>query len=140
MTRAFEGVAVDDPVPEVRRLVTREDVGAYAEASGDRNPLHLDDVFARSVGFDGVIAHGMFTMGHMSVAVVSWAGDPAAVQSISAQFREPVPMGVEIVAGGRVRSIDPETRTAELDLWVTFERGGATGYPVKRGSARVALS
>jgi hypothetical protein len=49
-------------------------------------------------------------------------------------------MGVEIVAGGRVRSLDPQTRTAVLELWVTFERDGAIEYPVKRGSARVRLA
>jgi acyl dehydratase len=140
MTRPFDEVAVGDPVPELRRVVTREDVRAYAEASGDRNPLHLDDEAARSAGFDGVIAHGMFTMGHMSTAVVSWVEDAAAVTAITAQFRAPVPMGVEIVAGGRVGSLDPQTRTAVLELWVTFERDGAIEYPVKRGSARVRLT
>jgi acyl dehydratase len=140
MTRGFEGASVGDPVPDLRRVVTREEVRAYAEAGGDRNPLHLDDGVARSAGFDGVIAHGMFTMGHMAAAVVSWAGDAAAVTAISAQFRAPVPMGVEIVAGGRVRSLDPVTRMAELELWVTFERDGVVEYPVKRGSARVSLA
>jgi acyl dehydratase len=140
MTRGFDDASVGDPVPDLRRVVTREDVRAYAEAGGDRNPLHLDDGVARSAGFDGVIAHGMFTMSHMAAAVVSWAGDAAAVTAISAQFRAPVPMGVEIVAGGRVRSLDPATRMAELELWVTFERGGVVEYPVKRGSARVSLA
>jgi hypothetical protein len=82
----------------------------------------------------------MFTMGHMSAAAVAWADDPAAVQAITAQFRAPVPLGVEIVAGGRVRSLDPQTRTVELDLWVTFERDDSTAYAVKRGWARIALS
>jgi acyl dehydratase len=140
MTRRFDDVAVGDPLPELRRVVTREDVRAYAEASGDRNPLHLDDDVARSAGFEGVIAHGMFTMGHMSAAVVSWAGDPAAVTAIDAQFRAPVPLGVELVAGGRVRSLDPETGSAELELWVTFDGDDTTEAAVKRGTARVTLA
>ena len=140
MTRRFADVAVGDVLPDLRRTVTRDDVRAYADVSGDRNPLHLDDAFARSVGFDGVIAHGMFTMGHMSSAVVSWAGDATAVTAISAHFRASVPMGVELVASGRVRSLDPQTRTAELDLWVTFELEGTSEHPVKRGSASVVLA
>ena len=67
--------SVGEELPELRRVVTAVDVAAYADAGGDRNPLHLDDAFARSVGFDGVIAHGMFTMGHMATAVTEWAGE-----------------------------------------------------------------
>ena len=54
--------------------MTGEDVKAYADVGGDQNPLHQDDAFARAVGFDGIIAHGMFTMGHMAACVVGWAG------------------------------------------------------------------
>ncbi len=42
---------------------TEEQIAAYAQASGDRNPIHLDDTFARSVGLPGIIAHGMLGMG-----------------------------------------------------------------------------
>ena len=97
--------------------MTREDVQAYADAGGDHNPLHRSDEFAHSVGFDGAIAHGMFTMGHMAACLVAWAGEADAVSAISAQFRATVSMGQEIVAGGRVRAIDTEARTAVLELW-----------------------
>jgi acyl dehydratase len=137
--RAFADVSAGEELPQLRRVVTREDVAAYADAGGDRNPLHLDDGFARSVGFDGVIAHGMFTMGHVAACVVAWAGDPAAVTAISASFRATVSMGQEIVAGGRVRALDPETRTATLELWVSSERDGETEWPIKRGEATVRL-
>ena len=73
--------------------MTAANVAAYAEAGGDRNPLHLDGAFARSVGFDDVIAHGMFTMGHMAAAVSRWAGPDAVVERITAHFRAPVFMG-----------------------------------------------
>ena len=139
MTRSYEDVSVGEELPRLSRVVTREDVRAYAEAGGDRNPLHLDDAVAREAGFDGVIAHGMFTMGHMTACVVAWAGDPAAVTSISAHFRAPVSMGQEIVAGGRVRALDDEARTATIELWVSSERDGATEWPIKRGEATVRL-
>jgi len=139
MTRPFEGISVGEELPHLRRVVSPDDVRAYAEAGGDRNPLHLDDAFARGAGFDGVIAHGMFTMGHMAACVVAWAEDPAAVTAISANFRATVPMGQEIVAGGRVRALDPETNTATLELWVSSERGGETDWPIKRGEATVRL-
>jgi acyl dehydratase len=133
-------VAVGDELPELRRVVTREDVAAYAEASGDRNPLHLDDAFARSVGFPGIIAHGMFTMGHMTSAVVAWAGEAAAVLSVSAQFRAPVFMGDTIVAGGRVRAVDAGAGIAVLETWVSVSRGDREEWPVKKGAAQVRLA
>ncbi len=138
--KPLTAVAVGDELPQLGRVVTREDVAAYAEASGDRNPLHLDDAFARSVGFPGIIAHGMFTMGHMTSAVVAWAGGSAAVLSVTAQFRAPVFMGDTIVAGGRVRSVDAEAGTAVLETWVTVERDGRDEWPVKKGAARVRLA
>ena len=131
-------VVVGEELGELRRVVMREDVIAYADVSGDRNPLHQDDAFARSVGFPGVIAHGMFTMGHMAAAVVAWASDPDSVVSVSAQFREPVFLGDTLVAGGRVRSVDGDTAT--LDTWVRLERDGVVGSPVKKGTARVRLA
>ena len=139
MTPPLHDVHVGDELPALHRVVTREDVRAYAEAGGDRNPLHLDDAFARAVGFPGIIAHGMFTMGHMAACVVAWAGDPAAVTRITAQFRAPVFMGEELVAGGRVTALDPGARTATLETWVAVEREGATLWPVKKGSAPVLL-
>ena len=127
-------------LPELRRVVTREDVKAYADAGRDQNPLHQDGAFARSVGFDGIIAHGMFTMGHMAALVTAWTGDPEAVVRISAQFRAPVFMGEELVAGGTVREVDRVTGTATLDLWVAVDRAdGSRAFAIKRGEADVRL-
>ena len=132
-------MSVGDELPPLVRGVTREDVRTYAEVSGDRNPLHQDDEVARRAGFPGILAHGMFTLGHLASCLVSWVGDPAAVTRLRASFRSPVAMGDTIVAGGRVRALDREAGTALLDLWVTVERDGVTEHPVKRGEAEVRL-
>ena len=122
---------VGEQLPELARVVRAADVAAYAEAGGDRNPLHLDGAFARSVGFDDVIAHGMFTMGHMATAVTAWAGEDAIVERITAQFRAPVFMGEEIRAGGTVRAVEDGVVT--VDAWVSVERDGAREWPIKKG-------
>ncbi len=131
----FDELSVGDEVPRLRRTVTRDDVRAYAEVGGDRNPLHQDDAVARAAGFPGVIAHGMFTMGHMAACVVGWSGTPEAIVSLSAQFRAPVFPGDQIVAGGRIKDLDAATQTVVLEAWVTVERDGRTEWPVKRGEA-----
>lgn len=132
-------VAVGMEIPTLTKVVTREDVRAYADASGDRNPLHQDDEVARAAGFPGTIAHGMFTMAHLASCLVRWLGDPAALKRLRAQFRAPVFMGETIVAGGVVRSIDLARRRAVLDVWVTVEREGVIEHAIKRGEAEVEL-
>jgi acyl dehydratase len=138
--RRLEEVAEGDVLPECRRVVTRGDVKAYADASGDLNPLHQDDDVARSAGFDGIIAHGMFTMGHLAACVVAWAGAPDAVVRLSAQFRAPVSMGQDIVAGGTVRRVDASAREVTIDVWVRADRDGEREWPIKRGEALVHLA
>jgi len=137
--RSFADVIEGEDLLSLERFVTREDVKSYADAGGDQNPLHQDDAFARSVGFDGIIAHGMFTMGHLATCVTAWAGDAGAVRRLKVQFRAPVFMGEILVAGGRVRSLDVATRTAIVDLWVRIERDDVTEQPIKRGEATVQL-
>lgn len=138
--KRLNDVREGEELPQVSRVVTREDVKAYADASGDQNPLHQYDEVARASGFPGIIAHGMFTMGHLAACVSAWAGDPSAVRSLSAHFRAPVFLGEEIVAGGRVRSVDTASGIVTLETWVTVDRKGRTEWPIKRGEAEVRLA
>jgi len=83
--------------------VTRDDLVAYAAASGDHNPIHQDDEVARSVGLPGVIAHGMFTMALAARYVEDWVGRRGQVLTIGAKFTKPVPVppeGAEVEVSG----------------------------------------
>jgi acyl dehydratase len=83
--------------------VTRDDLVAYAAASGDHNPIHQDDEVARSVGLPGVIAHGMFTMALAARYVEEWVGRRGQVLTIGAKFTKPVPVppeGAEVEVSG----------------------------------------
>lgn len=105
--------------------VTRAHLVHYAGASGDRNPIHWNERFAREVGLPGVIAHGMFTMGQAVNVVTDWVGDPAAIVDYGVRFSRPVPVpdpGEAVVeVAGVVGSIDAEAGTVRVDLTVTFE-------------------
>jgi acyl dehydratase len=136
----FEDVQIGDQIPELRKVVKREEVKAYADASGDQNPLHQDDNFARSVGFPGIIAHGMFSMAHLVTAITDWLGDPAALKSIKVQFRAVVYMDEELVARGEIIGLDPETRRARLRVWEEVDRAGERQLPIKNSEAEVELS
>jgi len=136
----FDQVKAGDQIPVYSKVVKREDVKAYADASGDQNPLHQDDNFARSVGFPGIIAHGMFTMAHLTTTLTRWLGDPAALKSIGVQFRAVVFMDETIEAGGTVTEVDPGTKRAKVDLWVRVDRAGVNEYPIKNSRAEVQLA
>jgi acyl dehydratase len=133
----FEDLEAGQELPPSSRLVTREDVRAYAEASGDHNPLHRDDEVARAAGFDRVVAHGMYTMGTLASWLVDWLGDSDALLRLHVHFRAPVLVDETIECGGRVRSLDPQTRTAVLEVWVRLERDGATEWPIRKSEAEV---
>lgn len=136
----FEDVSVGDEIPSLDRVVKRQEVKAYADASGDQNPLHQDDAFAQSVGFPGIIAHGMFTMAHLVKAITDWLGDPGALRRMQVQFRQVVYMDETIVARGRIAELDPATRRAKLDVWVELDRSGDRIQPIKNSTAEVELA
>ncbi|HEY4027775.1 MAG TPA: MaoC family dehydratase [Candidatus Dormibacteraeota bacterium] len=78
---------------------TEEQIAAYAEASGDHNPIHLDAEFARSVGLPGVIAHGMLQMGLLARV----AGDPGRLRRLSCRFAGMVRPGDTVTFRGEER-------------------------------------
>jgi acyl dehydratase len=137
---SFDEISVGDQIPPLAKVVRREDVKAYADASGDQNPLHQDDAFARSVGFPGIIGHGMFTMAHLTKSLTDWLGDPAALRSIQVQFRAVVYMDETLVARAEVVSKDPATRRARLKVWAEVDRGGERVLPIKNSEAEVELA
>jgi len=86
----FDDVKVGDQVGPMSVTVTRADLIRYAGASGDFNPIHWNERFAREVGLPDVIAHGMFTMALGARLVTSWAGEPGALVDYSVRFTHPV--------------------------------------------------
>ena len=97
--RPLSEVSVGDVVGPVTVPVSRETLVAYANASGDQNPIHQDEAFARSVGLPDVIAHGMWTMGASATVVTDWAGDAGRVVEFGTRFTKPV-----VVPGRRQRA------------------------------------
>lgn len=80
---------------------TREQIAAYAEASGDHNPIHLDDDFARTVGLPGVIAHGMLQMGIAATVAAEEAGGARHLRSLSVRFAGMVVPGDTVTFSAR---------------------------------------
>jgi len=96
-----------DQVPELRVTPDKYLPHRYAGASGDFNPIHIDDEFAKAVGLPRNILHGLYSMGLVAKAnAAAVGGDPRALKRLSVQMRG---MGVpeqEIVVTGTVRSVE----------------------------------
>ena len=121
-------------LPELKVTPDRYVTVRYAGASGDFNPIHIDEEFARSVGLPGRILHGLWTMAQVARAQTEAAGGPERLKRLSVQFRG---MGVpeqEVVVSSTVRAVDDGVALVEAEA-----RQGDTRI-VRRGEAEVALS
>ncbi|WP_030870126.1 MaoC family dehydratase [Streptomyces sp. NRRL F-2747] len=86
----YADVEVGTELPAGSFPVTRATLVRYAGASGDFNPIHWNEKFAKEVGLPDVIAHGMFTMAEAIRVVTDWVGDPGAVVEYGVRFTKPV--------------------------------------------------
>ena len=109
-------------LPERIFYVDRALLKQYADASGDQNPIHQNEGFAKSVGLPNVIAHGMLTMGLVGQYASEWAGGSARVKEYSARFTKPVivPAGekVDLTVSATIGEIFPDG-SVRLDLNAT---------------------
>ena len=87
----------------------------YAGASGDFNPIHIDEEFARSVGLPGRILHGLWTMAQVARAHTDAGGGPQTLQRLAVQFRGMGVMGEEITVTGTVRSVEDGVARVESE-------------------------
>jgi acyl dehydratase len=119
----FDRINQGQSLPSLTKRVTVEQIRQYAEASGDRNPIHLDESFARSAGLPGVIAHGMLTMAFANQMVTDWLGDRSLLKRLQGRFAGMVLPGDEVTCSGSVASKDNDTRRVVINLVVTNQRG-----------------
>jgi len=114
-------IEVGMTLPEKIFYIDRALLKAYADASGDQNPIHQNEEFALSVGLPNVISHGMLTMALAGKYVTEWAGGSANVRAFSARFIKPVivPAGekVDLTVVATVTEVDGNT--VKLDITAT---------------------
>ena len=108
------GTALEEKVFYLDRAMLK----AYADASGDQNPIHQNEEFAKAVGLPDVIAHGMLTMALVGKYVSDWAGGSEQVKEFSGRFMKPVVVPadqkVDLTVSGNVVGVDENLITLEL--------------------------
>ena len=136
----FEDVEVGREMPAlVKEPIQQIQLTRYAGASGDFNPIHQDDAFAKAAGMGGVFAHGMLSMGFVAQSVTDWLG-VGTVKKISVRFAGLVRLGDVITCRGTVTGKRPamdgsRENLVDLELWAENQKG----EKVITGRATVAL-
>jgi acyl dehydratase len=105
----------------------------YAGASGDFNPIHIDEEFARQVGLPGRILHGLWTMAQVARAHTEALGGPEALARLSVQFRGLGALQEEITVTGTVREVDGATALVDSEAKQNGKR------IVRNGEAEIRL-
>jgi len=116
----MDNFQVGGEIPEVKVTPDKYLTARYAGASGDFNPIHIDEDFAKAVGLPGRILHGLWTMAQVARAQTEAAGGPEHLKRLSVQFRG---MGVpeqEVVVKGTVR----ERRDGRVIVDTVAEQAG----------------
>lgn len=125
-------------IPDLVKRVTQEQINAYADVSGDHNPIHLDPAVARSVGLEGTIAHGMLSMAFLGQTLTDWlASQPDRagwVRRLRVRFQAMVRPGDTLTCSGAMGAGASDGQRVEL--WINNQRGER----VVTGDADVAFS
>ncbi len=124
----FEDVEVGQEMPAlVKGPIQQIQLTRYAGASGDFNPIHQDDAFAKAAGMGGVFAHGMLSMGFAAQSVTDWLG-VGTVRKIGVRFAGLVRLGDVVTCRGAVVAKRPakdgqEQNLVDLELWGENHKG-----------------
>lgn len=121
---AYADVEVGTELPAQVFKLTRATLVEYAGASGDFNPIHWNEKFAKEVGLPDVIAHGMLTMAEAARVVTDWTGDPGAVVEYGVRFTKPVVVpnddeGATVEVSGKVAA-KLDDNQVRVDLTAMF--------------------
>ena len=124
-------VEVGQELPPRLIHISRASLVQYAGASLDRNRIHWDERFAKSVGLPDVIAQGMFTMGTAINVVSDWVGDAGRVVEYGTRFTKPVvvpyEIGADVEVTAVVTALDAGTKRATVELTATYRTHNVLG-------------
>jgi acyl dehydratase len=118
-----------EAIPPLTKMITQEQIDAYAEVSGDHNPIHINPKAARAVGLDGTIAHGMLTMAFLGQLLTDWlaqrtgeSGEHGWVARLRARFQAMARPGDTLTCRG-MRVGEPTQGRQRVEVWIDNQRG-----------------
>ncbi len=127
-----------DSLPEVVRQVTQRDINLYAEASGDFNPIHINEAFAAQTPLGGTIAHGMLILAYVSEMMTGAFGQSwLSGGKLTVRFKMPARPKDTITVKGKVESV--QMKDSSLLVTCSIEVSNQRGETVISGEASVKL-
>ena len=107
---------------ELKKHIKQDNINAYAEVSGDKNPIHLDPEFGKKMQMGGTIAHGMIVLAYVSEFMLTNFGpDWFTTGEMNTRFKEPARPGDIIIVSGKVTGIEQEADAARVSCEVTCQ-------------------
>ena len=135
LTEIQQGKALNPVV----KHITQEKINLYAEASGDFNPIHVDESFAAKTPFGGTIAHGMLNLAYVSEMMTSAFGRSwVSGGKLRAKFKESARPGDTLTITGKIDCIEQKSNVSYANC--NFECRNQRGETIVTGEATVRLS
>ena len=135
LTEIREGKTLNPVV----KHITQEKINLYAEASGDYNPIHVDESFAATTPLGGTIAHGMLNLAYVSEMMTSAFGRSwLAEGKLRAKFKEPARPGDTLTINGKIGCVEKKDNVSYANC--SFECCNQKGETIVIGEATVKLS
>jgi len=113
--KSLDSYQVSHRLPVREWVASHLQIRQYAEASGDFNPIHLDDNYARQAGLGGVIAHGMLTMAKMAAMLTEWIGNEGGIAKLNVRFVRMIRPDDTIRFTGFIRARSEKTLICDLE-------------------------
>ena len=127
-------------LPTLTRVVTQEKIHRYAEVSGDHNPIHVDEDYARRTPLGGTVAHGMLVLAYASQAMAAAFGRDWLVSGrLDVRFRVPARPGDSLTVAGTVRDVDRADDADGDDVTCDLLCCNQAGETVLSGLAKVRV-
>ncbi|MCC2112640.1 MAG: MaoC family dehydratase N-terminal domain-containing protein [Hyphomicrobiales bacterium] len=137
VTEALKSLEIGDTIPDlVTDPITHDQLARFAAASGDHNPIHLDEDAAKAGGLPGIIAHGMLNMAALGLVLTGWVPQ-SAVRRFSARFVAMTFPGDTLTLSGTITGRAAEAGEDQVTL--DLEARNQKGETILKGAATIAL-
>ena len=125
-------------LPDIKRVITQENINLYAEASRDFNPIHIDEAFAKKTPLGGTIAHGMLILAYVSQMMSAAFGRSWIVGGkLNVRFKTPARPGDTITVSGRISGVEKNEGQTSIHCDVLCQN--QNGEPVIMGETNLRV-
>ena len=129
---------IGQPLPDLKKKIIQEEINLYASASGDFNPIHIDEEFARQTPLGGTVAHGMLVLAYVSQMMTLVFGENwLRGGSLNVRFKAPARPGDMVIVSGKVKKIQTENQNTLVSCEVHCANQQGQAVIIGEASVRI---